>query len=207
MPPRSIDKDQRRKQVALAALDLFAEKGLESTSITEIAERAGIGKGTVYEYFASKEELIFNAFTVWLENMMGPELEELLLSIKDPAERFRKCVQVIMEAFITDERTVRILLMMFQMMLKDEQVFLQNATFQKLFQTTRKLFIDTLLEGVSQGSFKPEIARDAEKIAINLLAYLDGIAVHYLLNKDKINLMGQVNFYLDRLIRDIVKGG
>jgi len=40
------------------ALDLFANKGFHSTSIQDIAEKAGISKGLLYNYFDSKEDLI-----------------------------------------------------------------------------------------------------------------------------------------------------
>ena len=62
MSPKLVDKEQRKQEIALVALDLFAEKGIEAASISEVAKAAGIGKGTVYEYFASKEELIVSAF-------------------------------------------------------------------------------------------------------------------------------------------------
>ena len=47
MSPKRIDKEERKKQIALGALDLFAEKGLEGTSISEVAKQAGIGKGGI----------------------------------------------------------------------------------------------------------------------------------------------------------------
>ena len=47
-----------------AACAVFAEKGYASTRVAEIAERAGVGKGTVYEYFSSKEELLFAVFEI-----------------------------------------------------------------------------------------------------------------------------------------------
>ena len=56
--PRS---DERLRLVE-AACAAFAEKGYASTRVAEIAERAGCGKGTVYEYFSSKEELLFAVF-------------------------------------------------------------------------------------------------------------------------------------------------
>ncbi len=205
MSPKLVDKEQRKKEIALVALDLFAEKGFETASISSVAKAAGIGKGTVYEYFSSKADLIFSAFMTWIENMMGRELEELLLSIEDPEERLRKCVQAIMEPFISDERTVKITLAFFQMMLKDDKFFSQYPQVAKIFQAMRKLFVDILLEGISQGVFKPETARHATKIAINLFAYLDGIAFHYFLNKTEIDLMPQIEFYLDQLIESLRK--
>lgn len=41
-----------------AAIDLFRERGYDGTRIIDIAGRAGIGKGTVYEYFACKDDLM-----------------------------------------------------------------------------------------------------------------------------------------------------
>lgn len=47
----------RRQQILTAAMDVFGHKGFHRAKIEEIAVQAGLGKGTVYEYFRSKEEL------------------------------------------------------------------------------------------------------------------------------------------------------
>jgi AcrR family transcriptional regulator len=59
--PESERGDKRTRLVA-AASSVFAEKGYASTRVADIAARAEVGKGTVYEYFASKEELLFAVF-------------------------------------------------------------------------------------------------------------------------------------------------
>lgn len=41
-----------------AAINLFGERGYESTSVSSLAKTAGIGKGTIYSYFASKNEIL-----------------------------------------------------------------------------------------------------------------------------------------------------
>ena len=41
-----------------AALELFVERGFHGTAVPEIAERAGVGAGTIYRYFDSKEALV-----------------------------------------------------------------------------------------------------------------------------------------------------
>jgi AcrR family transcriptional regulator len=41
-----------------AALELFVERGFYGTAVPEVAERAGVGAGTIYRYFASKEALV-----------------------------------------------------------------------------------------------------------------------------------------------------
>ncbi|MDH4192344.1 MAG: TetR/AcrR family transcriptional regulator [Betaproteobacteria bacterium] len=50
-------KDDRPEQITAAALDLFVERGYAGTRLEDVAERAGVSKGTVYLYFANKTEL------------------------------------------------------------------------------------------------------------------------------------------------------
>lgn len=51
-------RENKRKQIMDAALNLFANKGFFDTSINMIAKEAGISKGLVYNYFENKEDLI-----------------------------------------------------------------------------------------------------------------------------------------------------
>jgi len=51
-------RTQRKRQIVEAALTLFAELGYDNASISEIAEKAGISKGLIYNYFRSKEDLL-----------------------------------------------------------------------------------------------------------------------------------------------------
>lgn len=53
-------KESKKAKILDVALDLFIQKGYTNTKIIDIAEGAGIGKGTVYEYFNSKEDLLLN---------------------------------------------------------------------------------------------------------------------------------------------------
>src|SRR3954453_19220787 len=50
--------ETRRSDIISAALRLFAAKGFAATRLDDVAEAAGIAKGTVYLYFATKEELL-----------------------------------------------------------------------------------------------------------------------------------------------------
>jgi AcrR family transcriptional regulator len=49
--------EERPKQILDAALAVFAERGLAAARLDDIAKRAGVSKGTIYLYFANKEEL------------------------------------------------------------------------------------------------------------------------------------------------------
>lgn len=53
--------EYRRETILNAALEEFSRRGVAGASISDIAARAGIGKSTVYEYFASKSELLLAA--------------------------------------------------------------------------------------------------------------------------------------------------
>jgi AcrR family transcriptional regulator len=55
-----------RRAILESAIGLFSERGFEGPTIEQIAAAAGIGKGTVYNYFATKEEILV-AFMVELE--------------------------------------------------------------------------------------------------------------------------------------------
>ena len=54
---RARRKEARPGELLAAALDLFVEKGFAATRVEEVAQRAGVSKGTLFLYFSSKEEL------------------------------------------------------------------------------------------------------------------------------------------------------
>jgi AcrR family transcriptional regulator len=199
MSPKIVDKEQRKLEIALIALELFAEKGFESASISQIAEAAGIGKGTVYEYFESKEELIHASLLAWVDRM-SREAEEGIVNVEEPVDRLKAFVRSITDNFVSDERTIKLVIAMFQSLLVSGKELLHHDLIREAFGDFRKVIIDTLLDGVSKGVFRPEIARDAEKIAINLAAYLDGIALHHFISRDFFDLEEQVDSYLEELI-------
>ncbi len=52
----------KRDQILLATRDLIFEQGLQDVTMSKVAERAQVGIGTIYNYFPSKEDLIFSLF-------------------------------------------------------------------------------------------------------------------------------------------------
>lgn len=54
----TIDRTDKQDAILEAALALFVERGFHGTAVPEVAERAGVGAGTIYRYFASKEALV-----------------------------------------------------------------------------------------------------------------------------------------------------
>jgi AcrR family transcriptional regulator len=60
-PPRASQRaiaTDKREAIMHAALELFVERGFFGTAVPEIADRAGVGAGTIYRYFESKEALV-----------------------------------------------------------------------------------------------------------------------------------------------------
>jgi len=52
-----------KERIAAAAADLFLDGGYHNTSVREIAQKAGLSVGSVFNYFTSKEEILFFLFT------------------------------------------------------------------------------------------------------------------------------------------------
>lgn len=52
------------RRLVLAALDLFAERGYENTTVVDIAERAGLTKSTFFRHFQDKREVLFGGDTM-----------------------------------------------------------------------------------------------------------------------------------------------
>ncbi|HZX21765.1 MAG TPA: TetR/AcrR family transcriptional regulator [Clostridia bacterium] len=65
-------KEQRRIEIIEAAVRVFGEDGYHKGKVEKIAEEAGIGKGTVYEYFSSKKEI----FQQMLKHVFETYIEE-----------------------------------------------------------------------------------------------------------------------------------
>ncbi|GAA2343305.1 helix-turn-helix domain-containing protein [Dactylosporangium salmoneum] len=81
--PLRADAARNRRLLLAAAADEFAERGLEA-SIADIAKRAGIGKGTVFRHFATKEDLIAAIVLDRVEALI--ETGEHLLRSEDSGE-------------------------------------------------------------------------------------------------------------------------
>ena len=71
------NKRKKRESLLKQAYDLFIMNGISNTSIAQIAERAGVGKGTFYSYFTDKDELIDRLTAQKAEGLLITAVEEL----------------------------------------------------------------------------------------------------------------------------------
>lgn len=74
---RQRRKDARPHELLEAALALFVEKGFAATRAEEVAQRAGVSKGTLYLYYASKEELLKAVIAQYLSARIADTAEEV----------------------------------------------------------------------------------------------------------------------------------
>lgn len=82
---RERKKTELRARVLSVAIELFSRHGLDAVTIDQIAEAADIGKGTFYNYFASKEDIVV-AFMADLEARLAPRVARFRPG-RDPIDR------------------------------------------------------------------------------------------------------------------------
>jgi len=70
---RERKKTEIRTRILSTAIELFSRHGLDAVTIDQIAAAADIGKGTVYNYFAAKEDIVV-AFMADLEGRLAPRV-------------------------------------------------------------------------------------------------------------------------------------
>jgi AcrR family transcriptional regulator len=141
----------RPQEITAAALDLFVEKGFAATRLEEIAARAGVSKGTLYLYFASKEELFKAVVRKGLLPLLA-EGETLLATFRGPAsELFRSIVLRWWEA-VGDDPIGGI----FKLIFAEARNFPELARFyaDEVIERGRRLLAAVLQRGIDSGEFR-----------------------------------------------------
>lgn len=72
--PKIVDRERRRKEIAMLTLELMRSEGVENASIRSIAQRGGLSVGVLTHYFKTKDELVVFAFR-WLAEHTFTQLE------------------------------------------------------------------------------------------------------------------------------------
>ncbi|MCD4668802.1 MAG: TetR/AcrR family transcriptional regulator [Sulfurimonas sp.] len=87
-----VDKIQKRKDIALACKDIIFLHGLKDLTISKIAKAAGVGKGTMYDYFKNKEDIVFEIVNILIQErniIVEKQISELSLT-KDKIKLFSR---------------------------------------------------------------------------------------------------------------------
>jgi AcrR family transcriptional regulator len=68
---RERKKQQTREAIAAAAMELFAERGFDAVTVAEVAQAADVSTATVFNYFPTKEDLVYSRLEVFEEALLG----------------------------------------------------------------------------------------------------------------------------------------
>ncbi|UCF31153.1 MAG: TetR/AcrR family transcriptional regulator [bacterium] len=89
-----------RRRLLIAARELFAEKGIDLTTIDEITQRADVGKGTFYYHFSDKNEIIADLIRQVLEELTSL-MEKRCTGADDLTSLLESIIQVHIDFFST----------------------------------------------------------------------------------------------------------
>ena len=169
---RVIDKEEKRCDIALSAITLFCEKGIQQTSIDQIAKSAGVAKGTIYLYFKNKEEIVF---TIW--DILTQQHEEVFYTRINPNMsakekileyyNFSEC----QEGF--DKEQTLILFQHFVSSMLIDKTSLYTAYFESFFQKDYDFITKYLYEGIEKGEF----VNDVELLTNSIIMLLKGALI------------------------------
>jgi AcrR family transcriptional regulator len=171
--PRPDLRDRKEKAILEAAAAVFADRGFRTARVADVAERAGVGKGTVYEYFRSKEDLFLRLFD-WYTNeafaSMRGELERPSGSAVDALRRsgetlLASCREMLPFYPLTMEFWSASTAPEFKGRLVDE--------FRTLYRRFRSALAGAIRAGIAQGEIVPQV--DAEGVAAVLVSAYDGL--------------------------------
>ncbi|UXT61258.1 TetR/AcrR family transcriptional regulator (plasmid) [Agrobacterium fabrum] len=119
-----VARRQRRNRDALlkAGHEVISEKGIDAATMMEIAERADVASGTIYNYFKSKDELAIAVLELVMEQL-ARRIENVTNTFADPAQVYAFGIRTVLETATGDIR--------WRQLLHRSEV-IANATFQRM---------------------------------------------------------------------------
>ncbi len=175
---------EKKQLIMDTALELFALHGYESTSISHIARQANISKGLLYNYFASKEEL--------LETILNKGIDDLMKFFDPNKDGVLEVHE--MEIFLTETfrllKEQRIFWKLYMTISMQTSVFkLVEKRIDALYKPLTKMIVDYLTENGFQNPMME---------AILFGALLDGISLDYVMKPDLFPLEDVKNELIER---------
>ncbi|MCK6547928.1 TetR family transcriptional regulator [Myxococcota bacterium] len=88
---RRVSREDKRRRIVDAAVEVFAEKGFFGARVAEIAEAAGVADGTIYLYFKSKDDILIAIFEEKMAEILV-RFHALLDEHDEPEAKMRRYV-------------------------------------------------------------------------------------------------------------------
>ncbi len=189
MSPRSSKqfeeiREQSRDKILRAAFELFAKKGYHNTSISQIAKKAGVAKGLIYNYFEKKEDLMTGVITHEFDQ--GDDFLAKIMAEKPGKDRLRMLFELSF-TFITQNLEYQRLMGQLSMQLNDfpDLIDMIQGRYKGLLPLLTQMLADA-------GHPEPE------KESIILSAIMDGIGLQYIVLGDALPLEEIKNDIINR---------
>lgn len=198
-----MDKKSKRDLMLEAAFKLFLKYGYNDTKVIDIAETAGVGKGTVYEYFPSKEILFSQVF----HDKILSEYNKIYKSIskgKNAEDKLRIFISFEIENSRKYGDTLQILpeMVMNSSALKNKEL---QKLLSLLWESRFKAMHSIIVEGIASGEFLPN---NSEMTAISLLGSVNFYILYVfdMMPKDWPQIVNNQTWELSEFLKIILCG-
>ncbi|MBN2431402.1 MAG: TetR/AcrR family transcriptional regulator [Acidobacteria bacterium] len=195
-------KEKKRETIIAAALQVFRRKGFNGATIAEIAVAAGIGKGTVYEYFPSKAMLIHEALLFLLRHIESIIFGIAVLRIP-PADKLRRMIDAF--SFLEQEGAMAELNLLSdywaEAFRQGDSANIYTLEFKKSYENARRLFMDVIEEGMAKQEFRSDVR--PELLAAAIVGMLDGLFLQWYLDRERVPYARVIDHFCTCLLRGI----
>jgi len=143
-------KETRRDQILKSAEKVFSDKGFLNSTISDVAKETGVSDTTIYEYFSSKEELLFSIPREGIE-FNKEILDSHLNYIIGTSNKLRAMIYHLCKVYQENPYFASICLMT----LKTNKKFMETDIYKDL-KEYYKIIIDVVAKGIQNGEFKED---------------------------------------------------
>ena len=167
-----LRKDKKDKIIEAAA-QVFSQKGYAGAVVADIAVSAGIGKGTIYEYFKSKEDLFFAVFE-WFSLQTGAAARVSISVLGGTAaERLQALSDSIMGIWDEIEEVFTLTMEFWAASSSSQRRDRFKEAFRQLYREFRGITVSLIRDGIERGEFRPDVK--PESIAAALVGTWDAL--------------------------------
>lgn len=147
----------RSAKILAAALKLFCEKGIEDTSVEDVAKEAGVGPATIYRYFETKAELAIQSGIAYWQKVSGRYLGALEAAEYREGSGKEQLEQIfaIFLSIFTEEFNFLKFLQEFDVFVQNDQISQQRlAEYEHTILDLKSYVTDALEKGLADGSLQ-----------------------------------------------------
>jgi len=176
MAPRIVDKQEKRAVITRAAMKVFARKGFQGASVDDIAEAAGISKGSLYGYFNNKEDLFYATFQSFQRELVM-ECETAMAAGATARRKLTRCLMVTMTSLQQNIELFPLTLELWAAASSGPARERFAVVMENLYSEFRAMTAGLINTGKASGEFRADV--DADAVAAWLVGGLDGLMLQY----------------------------